>query len=200
MDNISRKSSLRPASFSLILIMAAIAIIGIACGSDDGTSSDSGAPASGGKIGFDKIAQPDAVFTIDDLVAVGFKKSKTYDVEGLDGATAAYYGFYGTDPYNRLEYEVRLYPSHQEALDPGVSFADEATGEDAQILESVQRWQVGLTERRQCAGNGGHHSGKCDNAKYGDYVIRGNMVLLCQGKDSIGALDACEDLLAVLPS
>ena len=70
-----------------------------------------------------------------------------------------------------------------------------ATGEDAVILKNVQRWKKGLTQRRQCAGNGGHHSGKCDNAKYGDYIINGNMVLLCQGKDSSTAIQACNDLM-----
>lgn len=196
MDQISHIRSLRRRSFGLLFMLAAVAMFAVACGSDDGGSS--GGPDGVGaasSTGFQKIAQPDQVFTLEQLVAVGFKKSKTYNVEALEGATAAYYGFFGSDPYNRKEFEVRLYPSQQVALDSGVSFADESTGEDAVVLEDVQRWDVGLAERRQCAGNGGHHSGKCDNAKYGDYVVRGNMILMCQGKDSNSALDNCKELL-----
>ncbi len=201
MDNTYNLRLLRRKSLGLIVMLTAMALLAVACGSDNGDGSASDGVGSGGSSGFAKIDMPEEVFTLDDLLAANFKKSKTYDVEGLEGATEAYYGFFGNDPYNRQEYEVRFYPSHQVALNPGVSYADEATGEDAVVLADVQRWDEGLTQRRQCAGNGGHHSGKCDNAKYGDYVVRGNMILMCQGKDSKGALDNCEALLdAMQPS
>jgi len=177
----------------LILVSLLVMLPAYACGgSDDEVAADMDGVGEGS---VNKITQSERMFTIDDFLAVGFKKSKTYDVEGLEGAVEAHYGFFGPDPYNRLEYEVRLYPDHATAIGPGVSFADEATGEDAVILKNVQRWKKGLTQRRQCAGNGGHHSGKCDNAKYGDYIINGNMVLLCQGKDSSTAIQACNDLM-----
>jgi hypothetical protein len=198
MDRISYAKSLRRTSFGLILILAAALAFGVACGSDDGGGGS--APSANDELGVPKIAAPDTVYTLQNLLDANFKKSKTYDVTGLDGATEAYYGFFGADPYNRKEYEVRLYPTQAEALDPGVSFATESSGEDAVILESVQRWKVGLTERRQCAGNGGHHSGKCDGAKYGDFVVRGNMILMCQGRDSTDAITACKELLDALPS
>lgn len=196
MIHISRTTPLRRPAW-LMFALALVVIAAIACGTDDGdeSSGSSAGVGSSSKSGFAKIDLPEQLYDIDQFLAVGFKKNKSYDVTGLEGATEAHYGFFGSDPYNRQEFEIRLYPSHQVALDSGVSFADESSGEDAVILEDVQRWDVGLTQRRQCAGNGGHHSGKCDNAKYGDYVVRGNMVLMCQGKDSAGALDNCEDLL-----
>lgn len=179
----------------LMFALALVTIAAVACGTDNGDDGGSGGVGSSSKTGFAKIAEPEQTYNFKQISDAGFKKSKTYDVTDLDGATEAYYGFFGSDPYNRQEFEIRFYPSHQVALDTGVPFADESTGEDAVILEEVQRWDVGLSERRQCAGNGGHAAGKCDNAKYGDYVIRGNMILMCQGKDSIGALKNCEDLL-----
>ena len=126
--------------------------------------------------------------------------SKEYDVEGLTGADAAIYGFFGPDPYDRQEFEIRFYPDHATALGDGVDFAVEATGQDAVIASSVQRWDEGLVQRRACAGNtrGSHHSGRCDLAKYGDYVVAGNVVLLCQGKDSDTALENCDELYAAL--
>ncbi len=195
---ISNYRHIHQGRFAILFILMSVAIVAIACGSDDG-GGDSGG-GSDAPDGFARISQPESSFNIDQLISAGFKKSKTYDVTGLEEATEAYYGFFGPDPYNRQEFEVRFYPTHQSALGAGVSFADEATGEEAVLLKDVQRWDEGLTQRRQCAGNGGHHSGKCDNAKYGDYVVRGNMVLMCQGKDSKDALENCEALLIAVQS
>ena len=147
------------------------------------------------------VLNTDGFHSIEDFDNLqNFKMSKTYNVEGLLGADAAIYGFFGPDPYDRREYEARFYPDHDTALTHGVDFANEATGPDAVIASSVQRWDEGLSQRRTCAANvrGSHHSGRCDLAKYGDYVIAGNLVLLCQGRDSASALDNCKALYATL--
>ena len=145
-----------------------------------------------------KIEDTERKYTVADLEAIGFKKSKTYDVDGLDEASSAHYGFYGSDPYNRLEYEARFYFSHEAAKSAGVEFANEATGAGASLYKDDQRWQEGLSERRRCDSNGGHHVGRCGFPKYFDYVIAGNMVLMCQGKETLESLSACADLLAVI--
>ena len=124
--------------------------------------------------------------------------SKTYDIKGLESASYAHYGFYGIDPYDRLEYEVRLYFSHEAARSVGVDFADEATGAGASLYSDDQRWQEGLNERRRCDSSGGHHVGRCGFPKYFDYVVVGNMVLMCQGKNTLESLEACADLLSVV--
>ena len=198
----------------LFLIIAALAFT-VACGSAESNVEDSDAgggdgggvaaaveQAPSGPLGVE-IVNTDAVYTVDDLVNTkNFKKSKEYKTEGLDEATAAIYGFFGPDPYNRQEFEARFYPDHDTAITTGVDFADEATGPDAVIAKDIQRWDEGLVQRRACSGNtrGSHHSGKCDNAKYGDYVIAGNLVLLCQGKDSETALANCNALMDALQS
>jgi len=140
-------------------------------------------------------------YSVDDFESLtNFKLSKRYDVEGLESADSAIYGFFGPDPYDRQEYEVRFYPDHSTAITVGVDFANEATGPDAVLASSTQRWDEGLTQRRACAANtrGSHHSGRCNIAKYGDYVVAGNLVLLCQGRDSETALQNCEALYAAL--
>ncbi|MBC8452930.1 MAG: hypothetical protein H8D69_00490 [Chloroflexi bacterium] len=177
----------------LLFTIAALSIAAVACGSDDsGVGSDSGGPIA-------KIDATERIYTADDIRDTAFfKTDDDYDVEGLEAAVAAVYGFYGSDPYNRKEYEARFYPDHTTAMAAGVDFADEATGAEAVLLKDIQRWDEGISDRRQCAGNGGHHSGKCDNPKYFDYVVVGNMVLLCQGKDTAESLQACADLMAVV--
>ena len=98
------------------------------------------------------VLNADGVHLVEDFDALqNFKLSKTYDVEGLQGADAAIYGFFGSDPYDRQEYEARFYPDHNTALTHGVEFANEATGPDAVIASSVQRWDEGLSQRRMCA-------------------------------------------------
>ena len=191
----------------LVVLLSVTAVAGVvACGTEESATDSSGdsAPAAAGNVVPEgppgvEIVSTDAVFSVDDFVnAPNFKKSKEYDTEGLDEATAALYGFHGPDPYSRLEFEIRFYPDHETAITTGVDFANEATGPDAVIAKDLQRWDEGLVQRRECQGNvrGSHHSGKCDNAKYGDYVVAGNAVVLCQGKDSETSLAACNALMA----
>ncbi len=144
------------------------------------------------------LEDTDRAYSVADLEAAGFKKSKTYDVAGLEGASSVHYGFYGVDPYGRLEYEARFYFSHEAAGEIGVEYANEATGAGASLYSDDQRWQEGLIERRRCDSSGGHHVGRCGYPKYFDYVVVGNMVLLCQGKETLESLQSCADLLTVV--
>ena len=147
------------------------------------------------------IIATEGQYTLDDIENLnGFKKSKSYDIAGLRDATAAIYGFFGTDPYNRRELEIRFYPDHETALDSGVDFADEATGPIAILTSSAQRWDEGITQRRACRANtrGSHHTGRCDAAKYGDYIVLGNLIVLCEGLDSDTALANCNKFADVL--
>lgn len=190
----TQKNSGKTQLLVMLFAIAALSIAAVACGSD---SEDAVGAEAEGPIA--KIDPTDRIYNADDIKNTEFfKTDDDYDVEGLDGAVAAVYGFYGTDPYNRLEYEARFYPDHSTAMAQGVDFADEATGANASLLKDVQRWDEGISDRRQCAGNGGHHSGKCDNPKYFDYIVVGNMVLLCQGKDTAASHQACADLMAAV--
>ncbi len=172
--------------FSLLFVVILVSLAAVACGSENGGE---GAPAgSAGESDtagplIPKILDPGQVFTFDDLLAAGFKKGREYDVEGLEAATAAYYGFYGLDPYSRQEYEVRFYESHADAVEFGVPMADEVTGEGAMLRDDNVTWNEGLKDRRQCLGlgTGSHHIHSCNTAKHADYVVRANFVLMCQG-------------------
>ncbi len=165
-----------------------IAGLAAACGST--SESDSSEVA--------KITPSETILTLDDLLAVDFKKGKTFDVEGLTGATDAYYGFWGLDPYDRKEFEARFYPTHSDAVEFGTSFAEERTGTDALIKTGEATWAEGTKEARACTRSAGGDSSNCRISKYGDYMIYGNMVLICQGRDSSTALEQCAALLSKL--
>ena len=65
------------------------------------------------------ITRADAMYTIDDLVAVGFKKNKQFEVDEVPGATDIWYGF-----FQQKDIEVRFYESHASALKLGVELAE----------------------------------------------------------------------------
>lgn len=131
------------------------------------------------------------VYTPDDLKAVGMKVARTYDTSGLPQASGALNGF-----LNRIEYEARFYPSHAEAVTTGASDAALVTGPKAIVMGNAIPWEEGATDRRKCVGS---INANCV-AKYGDFVVFGNLVLLCEGRDSATALEACASVLKGLPA
>jgi hypothetical protein len=163
-----------------------------ACGSDN---TEVGA--------IQRISDPGVILTIDDLTEFGFKKSKTYDVEGLIGAESAYYGFWADDPYDRKDYEVRFFKSHSDAVELGTAQADERSGENADLDEDTASWPVGMKDMRQCGGDLGagpvsHGIQNCKSPKYWDFSIYANMIVLCSGGDVETAQSLCNDLLLKL--
>ena len=54
----------------------------------------------------------------------------------------------------------------------------------------------GTKDARSCARTSSN--GNCHLSKYGDYVIYGNMILICQGRDSSTSLEQCGALLGAL--
>ena len=180
-------------SFLSVIALAFVALgNAIACG---GADSDEAA--------IPRIYDPGTKLTIEDLQSVGFKKSKTYDVGGLVGADNAYYGFWGPDPYDRKDYEVRFFPSHSDAIELGTAQADERSGEDAILDKDLMSWPEGVKDARECKGDKGsgpvsHGVQSCKSPKYWDYSIYANMILLCSGGDIETARILCNDLLETI--
>jgi len=179
-------------------IAAGLAIalhMAVACG------QDAGAPgiAAPTEQAFQKVTALDDVYTTDDLLAAGFRKSKEYNVDGLTAATDAWFGWWqpgGSDP---VDIEVRFYRSHKDAVEYGTPFADEASGDDAVLNSNDATWKGDVRDRRSIIGGvpgGGARSGA--GPKYGDYAIFANMVVLCEGTTSDHSLERCESLIGAL--
>ena len=99
-----------------VAVLMAVLIAFTACGSDSPASSgdDAEIRAGGGQAGLleDRlITNTSEIYTMDDLVAIGFKKSKQFSTETLPAATDVWYGF-----FNQRDIEVRVYESHEDAL------------------------------------------------------------------------------------
>lgn len=161
-----------------------------ACGTDDGS------PASGGAGSGQDVAPATTQFTLEDFTEIGFKVAKQYDVEGLTAAESAAFGFWRPGGSDAKEFEIRFYASNLDAVEFGIAFAQESSGENAILDEEDATWKEGIKDRRYFfAGPVGSHGSGSVQAKYGDYVIAGNIILLCEGSDSGQARDLCGDLI-----
>ncbi|MBM31252.1 MAG: hypothetical protein CL764_00165 [Chloroflexi bacterium] len=146
------------------------------------------------------ISNTEKIITFEDIKSIGFKKNRTYDVSGLSGATGAWYGFWGETRSETKDYEIRIYKSHSDAVSLGKKLAEEVTGDDA-IITKEATWKEGIKDRRQVGG--GRTKGTLELQatgifpKYGNYVIYGNIILLCEGQEEI-ALESCWKLINTL--
>jgi hypothetical protein len=122
------------------------------------------------------------------------KTVKDYDVEDLPLALDVVQAV-----FNQLAYEIRLYPSHADAVAEGTLYADSITGEDAVVSGDEVLWDEGKRDRRKCGRAAQTPHSSCSySARYLEYVIRGNMILFCEGDESPEAFDNCNNLLKLL--
>ena len=170
---------------TLLISLILLAIVG-ACG--EGNSDNTP---------LEKITFESGMFSIEDFVNTGFKVSQEYDVSELEDSLAVLFGFWTNDSNNStvLDYEVRIYPSQQLALDKGVKYVEEVIGENAVLNKSRSSWKEGIQNRRTRSDKS--YKGSSANtvrAKYLDYIVYGNTIILCTGLDLTYARQNCSDL------
>ncbi len=174
---------------NIVFVLLAVMVLVLAgCGSDSTLDE-----------GFVQIRTAPDNYTVDDLKAFGFKASKHYDVEGLPDGLDAWKGFWGLDPYDRHDYEIRFYASHDLAVSSGKPIAIESTGEEFEASRETQTWTEGVKDRWQAQGvtdiSGGASKQSKPRPTYPNWAILGNMVILCDGLDSEQALIRCSELI-----
>ena len=174
---------------NIVLVLIAVMVLVLAgCGSDSTLDE-----------GFVQIRTAPDNYTVDDLKTFGFKTSKNYDVEGLPDALDAWKGFWGLDPYDRHDYEIRFYASHDLAVSSGKPMAIESTGPEFEASRETQTWTEGVKDRWQAQGvtdiSGGASKQSKPRPTYPNWAILGNMVILCDGLDSEQSLIRCGELI-----
>ena len=176
----------------LICGLVATAVL-IACGFPDSGSDDSA------EQGFQQVMDIEMTFDPDDLDAISFKKARSYDLEGLPGASDAIFGFWRIASGDPIDYELRFYANHTDAVELGTALAEEGSGTDAVLDEDDATYKEGVKDRRMIVGSGvggGARSGT--GPRYGGYAIYGNIVMLCAGAAGEQALERCEELAMAL--
>ena len=174
---------------NIVFVLLAVMVLVLAgCGSDSTLDE-----------GFVQIRTAPDNYTVDDLKTFGFKTSKNYDVEGLPDALDAWKGFWGLDPYDRHDYEIRFYASHDLAVSSGKPMAIESTGPEFEASRETQTWTEGVKDRWQAQGvtdiSGGASKQSKPRPTYPNWAILGNMVILCDGLDSEQSLIRCDALI-----
>ena len=178
-----------------ILTPSAIALVAativIACGgSGDGNS----APEA-----FQQVTDHATTFDQSHLDAIGFRVSREYELDGLEGATEALYGFWRIPSGDPVDFEIRIYPTHSDAVSLGTALAQEGSGADAVLDPDDANYDEGIRDRRMIIGQGTGGGGRSGTGpRYGDYAIYGNIVMLCQGAAVEQALDRCRTLAQAL--
>ena len=162
------------------MVVVAIAIFGSACLAGDSDSEGT----------FSKINAEQTFRDLSSFEKAPFKLAKEYDVSELPMATAAYKVFFTPPDSQPIQYELRIYPDHMSAVEKGIEYAEEVTGADALLRSADVRWDEGTNDRR----GGGAARGSL-TPLYGDYAIIGNVIILCQGRNSTQSLNRCEALL-----
>ena len=185
-----------PRQAAVVVGLAVTLLAAAACGS----GADAGDAALSPGEPFQKVTPSERTYSIEDLAAAGFKKAKEYNVEGLPAALGAWYGFWRPEGGNPVDYEVRIYASHEDAVDYGTALADEASGDDAILNSNDATWKEDVGELRTVHGGGDVAWGAFSAAspRYADFAIFGNVVLLCEGPYSNVALDRCASLIDAL--
>ena len=116
------------------------------------------------------ITQPDRIYSVEDFLAIGWKKSKQLETEALPNSIDAWYGF-----YMQKDIELRFYDSHEAAIEHGVPPAQETIKKDAGArIGAATVWTVNI-------------------ALYGAYAVAENVVMMCELE-----LASCEALINAL--
>ena len=123
-------------------------------------------------------------YTIDDVAAAGWTKSKQFPTETLPQASEIWYGF-----FEGKDIEVRVYASEEDALEHGAGPAQDAVdrgertfGENRALLRLLYAdgmWTSGELSDMQSS----------LKTRYAAYLVVDNLVMLCETD-----LGACENL------
>jgi hypothetical protein len=114
-----------------LVILAVIVLAMTGCGGDESAAE-----------GFVQVRTAPDIYTIEDLTSFGLKTSAHYDVEYLPDGLDAWQGFWGLDPFDRHDYEIRFYASHDLAVSSGKPIAIESTGANFEAARDTAGYRV----------------------------------------------------------
>ena len=97
--------------------------VGLGCSSSDDKNQENESSSSQSEEGIVQILSPNSLYTVDDIIAAGWKKSKELSSETLPDVNSVWYGF-----YKKRDVEVRIYESHDSAINSGIGPAEEGAG------------------------------------------------------------------------
>ncbi|MBT3554437.1 MAG: hypothetical protein HN926_04165 [Chloroflexi bacterium] len=179
-----------------LCVLIVVVLFAASCGSDGGGGSALDLDES--DLVGTRMIDPERQLSFEDFKTVGFKKNTKYDVSELREAQEAYFGFWGIDPYDRKDFELRIYASQSDAIAHGTKLASERTWPNELLTKDTANWLVGIDDARKCQGVQGMGFATCDVPKYYDYMFVGNVILFCPGASLAVAKENCDELVTAL--
>ena len=138
---------------------------------------------------YEKIIEPNFDIDIENVDLKGFKLGKNYEVNEMPNAEIVRSAI-----FNKKDIEIRKYLSQADAIEFGEIYAKSVTGNDAIVSGDDVMWNEGAKDRRKCVPRAGTSESGCDQkARYGDYIIMGNMIILCEGLSSEESMILCHN-------
>ena len=174
-----------------LILAGLLSVLIFGCGSAD--NGDTGGSTASNESGESRVLDRETVLSSEDLVSLGMKSGKDYDVSTLPGGVEARLLYWWVNDV-AVEYEARFYESHDDAVALGTAPAEEGSGEDAIIDEDVAVYKEGIRDRRKVF----KYPNSVLKPKYGAYGIYANMVVLCEGKDDAEGWSRCSALMEAL--
>ena len=166
------------------ILIFSIFCVAIACTGKSDSTNDAE------PIGFADLST-DSIYSEGDFDVSGVKINKSYDVSDLPMAISA-----TRIIFDKKYVEVRLYESADSANNEGKTYAESVTGPDAVVSGNSVMWKEKERDRRKCVPKAGLTEAGCDQvARYGGFIISGNLILLCEGLDRVEAQDLCLQLI-----
>jgi hypothetical protein len=175
--------STSPPDIRVFMVVLVMALVG--CGNSEPTAP------------LERVVDDSRVFTMSDLKTAGMKASKQYHVDELPGGLDAWYGFIQTET-GPMDIEARFYASHLDAFELGTELANAVSGDDADIEEETTPWAEGYKDRQRMRSGGSSDLAAWSGQRgpnYADFMVYGNMILLCQGDEPDQSINTCYELI-----
>ena len=95
---------------------------------------------------YPKVTNNNGILSISDFKSAGFKSLREYKtVEEVPLLSSAFHGI-----FKKMDYELRFYNNHQDALNQGSEDANLVTGKESTVTGDVP-WEDGEKDRRRCS-------------------------------------------------
>tara|TARA_Y100000590_G_C14893859_1_gene703758 strand:+ start:60 stop:512 length:453 start_codon:yes stop_codon:yes gene_type:complete len=104
------------------------------------------------------IIESDNIYSIEDLIKIGWKKNKKLDNSSFQGTKGIWYGF-----FNRKDVEIWIYDSHSNAITYGKPYAEKAISKKPTNKDPTNPTEI----------------------RYYAYAVMGNILMLCESQLSV---------------
>ena len=141
----------------LILLIINFCILILSCSSTTESSIENNLEEQG-EISTSLIIESNKIYSIEDLIKIGWKKNKKLDNSNFQATKGIWYGF-----FNRKDVEVWIYDSHSNAITYGKPYAEKSISKKPTNKDPTNPTEI----------------------RYYAYAVVGNILILCESQLSI---------------